>query len=71
MLRQRLERAPGVFHQGADQHLVDVVGHGETPVRQLIKTALIKKAETEFSLLFALEKPPGRIGILLRSNTGV
>jgi uncharacterized membrane protein len=38
--------------------LVDIVGHGETPIRQLIQTALIKKADFEFSLLFALEKPP-------------
>jgi drug/metabolite transporter (DMT)-like permease len=38
--------------------LVDIVGHGETPIRQLIQTALIKKADSEFSLLFALEKPP-------------
>ncbi|MOA30477.1 hypothetical protein D3C78_1515690 [compost metagenome] len=29
-LRQGLERASRVLHQGRDQHLVDIVGHGET-----------------------------------------
>jgi hypothetical protein len=37
--------------------LVDVVGHGKSPVRPLTEYALIKKAKTEFSLLFALEMP--------------
>lgn len=58
-VRQRLERTPGILHQCCYQHLINIVGHGETSLRQLIKSAFIKKADSNSSLLFALEKPAG------------
>src|SRR5471032_1345686 len=67
-LRQGFERPARIVHQRADQHLVDVVGHGAAPVRRSDESALIKKAEAEFSLLFALEKPPGGLAYFVPLN---